>query len=138
MPAPATRYARFAYGALLAILGCVGAIQLFDVVLKQHVMSEFIERCITAYPATGVFVPFVSIGIGSGFVIGLAIGLLGGPRAVVIAGAAAFGVCVLHLTTAALVGGFLWAVTNPALLAAPSIATGLLLGALFGRIMRHA
>jgi hypothetical protein len=123
---------------VFAVLACVGAIQLFDLLLKQYVVTEFMERCIAVYPIAGTYVPFVGIAVVSGIVVGLVVGALGGTKAVTIAAWAAFGVCALHFLTASLVGGVQWAVTNPAILAAPSIAAGLLLGALLGRKIRHA
>jgi len=138
MPISTPRYARLAYSAVFAVLACVGAIQLFDLVLKQYVVTEFMERCITLYPVAGTYVPFVGIGVASGAFVGLVVGALAGTAAAPIAASAGLGACVLHFLTASLVGGVWWAVTNPALLVAPSIATGLLLGALLGRKIRHA
>src|SRR5437868_5877743 len=116
----------------------LGAIQLFDLALKQYVVTEFMERCIAAYPIAGTYVPFVGIGVASGLVVGLVVGALSGALAVPIGVSAGFAVCVLHFLTASLVGGVQWAMTNLALLAAPSIAAGLLLGALLGGKVRHA
>ena len=138
MPIPTSQYARLAFSAVFALLACVGAIQLFDLVLKQYVVTEFMERCIAVYPIAGTYVPFVAIAVVSGIAVGLVVGALGGTMAIQVAAWAASGVCALHFLTASLVGGVRWAVTNPAIIAAPSIAAGLLLGAWLGRKIWHA
>jgi hypothetical protein len=137
-PTPATRFGRFGYDFLYVAVASVGAIQLFQIVLEQHAIARFWETWVVKYPLAGMLVPLAAIALACGIIFGLAVGAIAGKRALRLAGWAAFVVCALHLLSAAVAGGILWALTNFMLVVPLFTGLGLLLGALLGRKLRRA
>ena len=123
---------------LYVALACVGAIQLFVLVLEQYTIARFWEHWVVEYPIAGTYIPFCVIALVSGVLIGSLVGLLARARALVVAAWAGLSVCVLSFLAAAVAGGIDWAVANVTLIAPPIIAAGLVFGALLGRKLRHA
>ena len=91
MPTPASRYSSLAYRCLYIALACVGAIQLFFLVLEQYAIAGFRERWIAEYPIAGTYVPFAAIAAACGVFVGLIVGALAGAGAFAIAAWAGLG-----------------------------------------------
>jgi hypothetical protein len=123
---------------LYIAVACVGALQLFTLILEQYAMARFWEHWVVKHPIAATYIPFCIIALASGALVGSAVGILAKARALTIATWAGLSVCVLSLVAAAAAGGIDWALANVALIAPPLIAAGLVLGALLGRRLRHA
>jgi hypothetical protein len=136
MPAP--RVSQTALNFLYVALACVGAIQLFVLILEQYAIARFWERWVVKYPIAATYIPFCIIALVSGVLVGSAIGMLAKAKALAVAAWAGLSVCVLSFVAAAAASGIDWTVANVALIAPPLIAAGLVLGALLGRRLRHA
>jgi len=138
MPVSASRVTSLALGFLYVALACVGAIQLFVLVLEQYTMARFWEKWVVDYPLAGTYLPFCVIALASGILVGLVVGILAKAKGPAIAAWAGFCACILSFIAATAAGGITWAAINIAFIAPPFIAGGLLLGALAGRKLRHA
>jgi hypothetical protein len=135
---PAFQANKTALLVLYVSLACVGAIQLFVLILEQYAIARFWEHWVVQYPIAGTYIPFCIIALASGALVGSAVGILARERALVIAAWAGLSVCLLSFLAVAVAGGIDWAMANVALIAPSVIAAGLVLGALFGRKLRHA
>jgi hypothetical protein len=120
---PAPRASQAALNFLYVALACVGAIQLFVLILEQYTIARFWEHWVVKYPIAATYIPFC---------------IMAKARALAVAAWAGLSVCVISFVAAAAAGGIDWAVANVALIAPPLIAAGLVLGALLGRKLRHA
>ena len=116
---------------------CVGALALYQFALAQYTMAQFGDWWIAEYPFLGTYGPLFAIALASGAIVGVVLGVLARSRALPLAAWAGLCVCVLSIAAAAVGGGLAWALANPALVTAPLIAAGLLLGALAGRKLGH-
>ena len=82
---PAFQANKTALLVLYVSLACVGAIQLFVLILEQYTIARFWERWVVQYPIAGTYIAFCIIALASGAFVGLAVGILARARALVIA-----------------------------------------------------
>lgn len=135
---PASRASQAALKFLYVALACVGAIQLFVLILEQYTIARFWERWVVEYPIAATYIPLCVIALASGVLVGSVVGVLAKSRALALAVWAGLSVCILFFLAATVAGGIAWAMANVTLIASPIIAVGLVLGAMLGRKLRHA
>src|SRR3974390_2271255 len=121
MPAAlATRRSRLAArDVLLVALSCLAALELFYWALGQWAALHMWDGWIIAYPTAGAIVPFATVALSSGFIVGIVVSVLIPPTAVRITMWAAFVACVLSSAAALVAGGFAWAVGAYTVLVGP-------------------
>jgi len=140
MPSTASlsTFAARVLSVVYVVAGCVGALVFYQFAVVQYTLAQFGDRWIAQYPFLVVFGPLFAIALASGILVGVALGLLAGSRALPIAAWAGLCVCVSMVTAAAVAGSLKDALTSITLITAPLIAAGLFLGAFIGRKLGHA
>src|SRR5262249_4279172 len=91
MPVPPLRVKQGALTFLYVALGCVGALELFQVILEQYAIARFWEPWVAKYPTTATYLPLCVIALASGTLVGGLIGVLAQTKALGIAGWAGLG-----------------------------------------------
>jgi len=138
MPSPPTRWRSIIREAMFVVFASVGAYFLSSWLFQLFASSSLSEPFVAMNSPAGFVLPFASIALASGVVAGLVLSASERAHSVRIAvWAGALG-CALQLAIAVVVGGLAWAASNYALIGAPAMALGLLLGALLGRTIWHA
>jgi len=138
MPTQHNRYATVARDVLFAVFAAFGAYFLSSLSFRLFASSSVSDSFVAMDGMAGFLAPFATIAVLSGFLSGLALGAFERKHSVRIALWAGLLMCALQLAIAVAVGGLAWAASNYALLGAPCLAVGLLLGALLGCKIWHA
>jgi len=138
MPTKRNRYATVTREVLIAVFAACGAYFLSDLSFRLFATSSVTDSFDEMDTMAGFLAPFATVALVSGFLSGLVLSVSERKHPVQIALWAGLLMCVLQLVTAVAVGGLAWAASNYALLGAPCLAVGLLLGAMLGRKIWHA
>jgi len=138
MPPKLTRFRNFTREALFAVYAACGAYLLSSGSFGLFARTSLSESFVSMESMAGFLAPFATIALASGFLSGLVLSIFERKHSVRIALWAGLLMCALQLAIAIAVGGLVWAASNYALLGAPCLAVGLLLGALLGRRIWHA
>jgi hypothetical protein len=138
MPTSPNRYASVTREALFAVFAAFGAYFLSSLSFRLLASSSASDSFVAMDSLAGVLAPFATIALASGFLSGLVLSVAERKHSVRISLWAGLTICALQLVIAVAVGGLAWAASNYALLGAPCLAVGLLLGALLGRKIWHA
>jgi len=138
MPTKRNRYATVTREVLIAVFAACGAYFLSDLSFRLFATSSVTDSFDEMDTMAGFLAPFATVALVSGFLFGLVLSVSERKHPVQIALWAGLLMCVLQLVTAVAVSGLAWAASNYALLGAPCLAVGLLLGALLGRKIWHA
>jgi hypothetical protein len=138
MPTKRDRYATVTREVLIAVFAACGAYFLSDFSFRLFASSSVSDSFGEMDTMAGFLDPFATIALVSGLLSGLVLSVSERKHPVRIALWAGLLMCVLQLVIAVAVGGLAWAASNYALLGAPCLAVGLLLGALLGRKIWHA
>jgi len=138
MPSPPNRIGSVARETLFAVFAACGAYLLSSFSFRLFASSPVSDSFVAMDSMAGFLVPFATMALASGFLSGLVLSISERNHSVRIALGAGLLMCALQLAIAIFVGGLEWALANHALLGAPCLAVGLLLGALLGRKFWHA
>ena len=138
MPSQPNRYRRFTHEAVFAVFAACGAYVLSSWSFGLFASSPVSEPFVGMDGMAAFMFPFAAIAVASGFLAGLIVSVSVREHSVRVALWAGLLGCAIQLVIAVAVGGLAWAAHNYALLGAPCLAVGLLLGALLGRKIRHA
>jgi len=138
MPTNHNRYATVTREVLIAVFAACGAYFLSDFSFQMFASSSVSDSFGEMDSMVGFLAPFTTFALVSGLVSGLVLSVFERKHPVRIALWAGLLMCVLQLAIAVVVGGLAWAASNYALLGAPCLAVGLLLGAVLGRKIWHA
>jgi hypothetical protein len=129
------RVLRYLLEGIVAICTAYASIALFTWALGQLAMARFWEPWVTRFGVLGSEVPFVFVALSSGFAIGAAVGLVYGRRALHIAALSGVLAAVVWLVAPYPNGGsMLWS----SIVAAATLAVGLIMGSICTRRIRHA
>jgi len=93
---------------------------------------------VLAHGLFGALVPFATIAVASGLFVGAIVGATVRDHSIRIAAWSGVFGCAMWLVLALTVGSVEFAMHNYALIGAPCLAVGLILGTLLARIIRHA
>jgi hypothetical protein len=138
MPPNHNRYATVTRDVSIAVIAACAAYFLSDFSFHLFAASSASDSFSEMDSMAGFLAPFATIALISGLLSGLFLSVFERTHPVRIALWAGLLMCVLQLAIAVTVGGLVWAASNYALLGAPCLAVGLLLGAVLGHKIWHA
>ena len=138
MPSAPNRYASFMREVVVAVFVASGGHLLSSLSFRLFATSSLADAFVAMDSPAVFLTSFATIAVASGIISGLVLSIFEREHSVRIAIWAGLLTCALHFAIATNVGGPAWALSNYALLAAPCLAIGLVLGALLGSGVRHA
>jgi len=131
------RLLRYLLEGIVTICAAFCSLALFTWALGQLAMARFWEPWVTRFGVLGVEIPSALVALTSGFAIGAAVGLAFGYRALritVLAGVLAAAAWLIGAATYPNGGNLLWS----SVIAAATLAAGLVMGSICTRRIRHA
>ena len=122
---------------IMAVCAAFASVALFTWVLSELAVARFWEPWVTRFGVLGSGIPFAFVALISGFVVGAAVGLVFGHRALRVAAlAGVFAALAWLIGTATYPDG--GSLLRSSVIAAATLAIGLVMGSICTRRIRHA